>query len=82
MVRNGLSLCKLHHAAFDRMFLGITPDYRIEIRHDLMIETDGPMLRHGLQGLHGNRLVLPRREALGPGPDLLAWRFERFRDVG
>jgi putative restriction endonuclease len=26
-VTNGISLCKLHHAAFDNMFIGITPDY-------------------------------------------------------
>jgi putative restriction endonuclease len=82
VVRNGLSLCKLHHAAFDRMFLGISPDYRVEIRGDILLETDGPMLRHGLQGLHGGRLVLPRRSELRPDPDLLAWRFERFREAG
>ena len=31
-VSNGLALCKLHHAAFDRHFLGITPDYIIQVR--------------------------------------------------
>ena len=30
-VSNGLSLCKLHHAAFDRFLLGITPDYTIPV---------------------------------------------------
>ena len=28
---NGLSLCKLHHAAFDRHILGITPTLRVEV---------------------------------------------------
>jgi putative restriction endonuclease len=50
IVPNGLALCKLHHAAFDRHFLGIRPDLVIEVRRDIMVEADGPMLRHGLQG--------------------------------
>ena len=29
--RNGLSLCKLHHAAYDRGLVGVFPDYRITI---------------------------------------------------
>lgn len=82
VVPNGLSLCKLHHAAFDRMFLGISPDYRVEIRRDVLLETDGPMLRHGLQGLHGSRIYIPRRSGARPDPELLEWRFRRFREVG
>ncbi|MEX1256760.1 MAG: HNH endonuclease [Gemmatimonadota bacterium] len=39
-VPNGLSLRKLHHAAFDRHFLGIRPDHRILIRPDLLGEKD------------------------------------------
>ena len=82
VVSNGLSLCKLHHAAFDRMFLGIGPDYRVEIRRDVLMETDGPMLRHGLQGLHGSRIHIPRSSGLRPDPDLLDWRFKRFKEAG
>lgn len=44
IVQNGLALCKLHHAAFDRRFLGIRPDYMVEVRRDLLEENDGPML--------------------------------------
>ena len=47
-------------------------------REDVMRETDGPMLRHGLQGLHGSSLVLPSRHAEWPDPDRLAERFDRF----
>jgi len=78
-VRNGLSLCKLHHAAFDRNILGITPDYRVEIRLDILREEDGPMLRHGLQELHGARIILPRRREDRPDPELLEERYARFR---
>jgi len=28
-VSNGVALCKLHHAAFDRLFFAIRPDYVI-----------------------------------------------------
>ena len=54
VVANGLALCKLHHAAFDRYFLGVRPDYIVQVRDDLLGETDGPTLVHGIQALHGN----------------------------
>ena len=49
---NGLALCKLHHAAFDCHIIGVNPDYRVEVRVDVLEEIDGPMLEHGLQGFH------------------------------
>ena len=80
-VSNGIALCKLHHAAFDRNFLGIRPDYSIEIREDILRETDGPMLKHGLQGLHNVRIQLPRPDKLKPDPDLLNLRYKRFKEA-
>jgi putative restriction endonuclease len=44
-VRNGLALCKIHHAAFDANILGILADLVVEIREDLLHENDGPMLK-------------------------------------
>ena len=81
-VRNGLSLCKIHHAAYDRNVLGVTPDYEVEIREDILHEIDGPMLLHGLQEMHGAKLWVPRRTDLQPDRDRLAWRYERFRKAG
>ena len=78
-VTNGLALCKLHHAAFDRNFLGIRPDYRIEIRPDLLDEEDGPTLLHAIQGMHGEALIPPRKQDARPDPDRLAVRYEEFR---
>jgi putative restriction endonuclease len=79
LVRNGVSLCKLHHAAFDALFLTIRPDdYRIVVREDILTEEDGPMLVHGLQGLHGRRIEHPRSPELRPDPELLAARYDRF----
>lgn len=81
VVPNGLSLCKIHHAAFDQMFLGVTPRGVIHVRPDLLREEDGPMLRHGLQGLHEQRIHRPRRVADHPDPDRLDLRYQEFRQA-
>jgi putative restriction endonuclease len=60
VITNGLALCKLHHAAFDSFILGVSPDYMIQIRPDVLEEEDGPILQHGLKELHGARLLLPK----------------------
>jgi putative restriction endonuclease len=77
-VTNGISLCKLHHAAFDSFMIGISPDYKIQVREDILQEQDGPMLLHGLQGLHGASISLPTRSADRPDQDALDWRYQRF----
>ena len=78
-VRNGVALCTLHHAAFDRHVIGITPDYIVQVRRDVLDQEDGPMLIHGLQSFHGQRLRLPEREAWLPDKQLLEERYGRFR---
>lgn len=83
VVPNGVSLCKIHHAAFDQMILGIRPDLVVEVRRSILQEEDGPMLRHGLQECHGKVLsVVPRRILDRPGSELLEERFELFRAAG
>ncbi|MGA7173676.1 MAG: HNH endonuclease [Candidatus Dormiibacterota bacterium] len=80
---NGLALCKLHHAAFDRNIVGIRPDSILEIRHDVLDEVDGAMLRHGLQDLNGRPLlVVPRAMPDRPDPEFLQARYEVFRQAG
>jgi putative restriction endonuclease len=75
---NGIALCKLHHAAFDKHFLGIRPDFVIEIRKYILDETDGPILKHGLQELHLQSIVLPRQAHHRPNARALEARFEKF----
>ncbi|WP_245665306.1 HNH endonuclease [Nocardia sienata] len=77
-VSNGLSLCKIHHAAYDRNYLGITPNYQVEINRDLLEEEDGPMLKHGLQEMHGRAISLPHRSVDKPSRDRLAERYAEF----
>lgn len=78
IVSNGLALCKIHHAAFDNNFIGITPDYRIKIREDLLTETDGPMLKYGIQSLNNSILILPPNKINWPDPERLERRFLSF----
>ena len=82
IVQNGISLCKIHHAAFDRHILGITPDYTVKIRRDILEETDGPMLRYGIQSLENNQIILPHSRSDRPDRDRLAQRYEQFKRVG
>jgi len=82
VVVNGLSLCKIHHAAYDQDLVGIDPNFKVHINRALLEETDGPMLKHGLQEMHGRVLQLPGRASDRPDPERLAMRFTRFLDVG
>jgi putative restriction endonuclease len=81
VVPNGLSLCKIHHAAFDANILGVRPDLIIEVRRDILEEQDGPMLLHGLQGLSGGSLTVPRQRLSRPDPIRLETRYDAFRSA-
>lgn len=77
-IDNGISLCKLHHAAYDSFILGVTPDYIIHVRQDVLEEEDGPVLQHGLKGLHNMKLILPSLKNHYPNKEALEWRYSRF----
>jgi putative restriction endonuclease len=72
-------MCKIHHAAFDANILGIRSDHVVQVRHDVLTEIDGPMLRHGLQEMHGARILLPRLRRDHPGPTRLEERYAEFQ---
>lgn len=77
-VTNGIAMCKLHHATFDNLLVGVTPDFQIRVRHDLLDEIDGPTLQHSIKQLHGELIRLPAKRAARPDQELLAERYERF----
>ncbi len=77
-IDNGIALCKLHHAAYDSFILGVTPDYVIQVRADVLEEEDGPVLQHGLKGLHNTKLILPSLKNHYPSREALEWRYSRF----
>lgn len=80
-VVNGLALCAIHHLAYDRNLLGIDPDGVVHIGRRLLDEVDGPMLKNGLQGFHGARIIEPRTVADRPDPARLEVRFRAFERV-
>jgi putative restriction endonuclease len=81
IVSNGLSLCKIHHAAFDRNYFGVRPDYRIVVRQEILREEDGPMLKAGLQQINDIKLIVPHRTRDRPDPDRLEMRFREFEEL-
>ena len=83
VVPNGLSLCKIHHAAFDAGILGIRPDLTLHVRADVLVEVDGWVLKGGIQGVHDTRLsVLPKIKAAQPSRDRLEERYAEFLSAG
>ncbi len=82
IVTNGLSLCKIHHAAYDSNIIGVTPDYKIEVREDILQETDGPMLKHGIQELQNVKIILPHDKSSWPDRERLSIKYSRFKQTG
>ena len=82
VVPNGIALCKLHHAAFDSNIIGISPEYIMRVKPEILDEADGPMLKHGLQGMEGKSIVVPAKSTLRPDRMLLEKRFELFKKAG
>jgi putative restriction endonuclease len=81
VVPNGLSLCKIHHAAYDADLLGVGPNLVVEVAPRLLRESDGPMLTYGLQSMHGANLHVPRSPVAQPDRERLKLRYEQFRAV-
>jgi putative restriction endonuclease len=76
-ISNGLSLCTIHHRAYDEDLVGIDADYKVHIAPRLLEDEDGPMLEL-LKTFHRRPISLPRRDTSRPDRELLAERFERF----
>jgi putative restriction endonuclease len=77
-IANGLSLCSIHHRAFDQNLVGVSPDYEVRVSSRLLEDDDGPMLDL-LKGFHRAPIAVPTRRAWQPDRELLALRFEQFR---
>lgn len=79
-VSNGLSLCKIHHGAFDSNLIGISSDYRVHVKEAVLATFDGPTLQHSLKEMDGELLrQIPSTKSLQPDRELLAERFEVFQ---
>jgi putative restriction endonuclease len=76
-IPNGLSLCSIHHRAYDQDLVGVSPDYEVHVATRLLQDEDGPML-DVLKLAKGRTIELPKRKAWHPDRERLAARFERF----
>ncbi len=76
-IPNGLSLCSIHHRAYDQDLVGISPDYEVHLARRLIEEEDGPML-DVLKYSAGRSIELPRKALWHPDRERLGARFERF----
>ena len=67
IVPNGMAMCAIHHRAFDANVLGVRPDYKVEIRRDVLVEADGPTLKRA-PGLarRGDRAAAPASRTSQP----------------
>ena len=79
-VDNGLSLCAIHHRAFDQNLVAVTPTYAVEVSPRLLADEDGPMLEV-LKGFDGAQIVVPQRRSHRPDPDRLSLRYEAFLEA-
>jgi putative restriction endonuclease len=79
-VRNGLSLCSIHHRAFDQSLVGVSPDYTVHVSRHLLDDEDGPMLDL-LKGFNNIPLHLPVRQRDQPDRERLEVRFARFLEL-
>ena len=77
-VSNGLSLCKIHHTAYDINIVGIDPDYTVHVRPDILAEKNGPMLEHGIKEMDKTKLWVPPAVGEKPDPARLEARFQEF----
>lgn len=76
-VSNGISLCSIHHRAFDQNLVGVSPDMEVRVSRRLLDEDDGPMLEL-LKHFERVPLHVPRRAELRPDRERLAARFDQF----
>lgn len=69
-IKNGISLCKNHHWAFDQGWFTIDNNYKIIIAQDL--DEDSPYNRD-MKEFHGELIFLPNSELNFPRMDSLIW---------
>jgi putative restriction endonuclease len=78
VVSNGISLCKIHHAAFDKKIIGISPDFKVKVSEKILAEVDGPMLKHGIQEMHNSSLQIPKAKEDQPNRQNLEIVYQEF----
>ena len=79
-VSNGLLLSKIHHAAFDKNLIGITPSHRVEVSKRLLKQDSRQSgLLALLKKIDGKRIRFPTKEKDRPNRDFLEQRYKEFQ---
>lgn len=82
LISNGMSLCKIHHGAYDTNIIGISPDYTIHVKDSVLATFDGPTLQHSIKEMDGQSLrQVPDEKVNQPDKELLAERFDAFKEA-
>jgi putative restriction endonuclease len=75
---NGLLLRQDVHTLFDRGYLTVTPDYRVEVSHRLKDEFDNGKEYYALQG---KNILVPESRVFRPSGEQLIWHNENVYRV-
>lgn len=78
-VSNGLSLCALHHRAYDRDLMGVRPDLTVHVFRDRMDHPEEET-SEVITEFDGEDLRLPPEEGLRPERDLVERRWQEAAD--
>ena len=73
-VRNGISLCKLHHWSFDKGLISLSETYQVLVSP---LMSDQRPTEWMLTELQDKSILLPEREQLYPAQHALAWHREK-----
>lgn len=72
-VRNGISLCKLHHWSFDKGLISLSRTYQVLVSP---LMSDGRPTEWMLTELQDKSILLPERARFHPAQDALTWHRE------
>jgi putative restriction endonuclease len=72
-VKNGILLRRDVHTLFDRGYITVTPDHRIEVSHLIQERFKNG---HEYYSQHGNRIALPEDPSMWPSKNFLIWHNE------
>lgn len=72
-VRNGISLCKLHHWTFDRGLISLSETYQVIVS---VLMSDQRPTEDRLTELRDRSILLPEQDQLYPAQDALEWHRE------
>jgi putative restriction endonuclease len=76
--RNGLLLRQDMHTLFDRGYMTVTPEYRVEVSRGIKGEFENGKEYYSL---HGRTILIPSDVSNQPSPDYLRWHNEnKFHD--